>query len=82
MHRLRRLSGFAVLPTKTQRSVWARPLSIFGSHHHQDANVIRKMSIEDPVKFWREAAQDIEWITPPTKVLDVGPHGYGRWFQD
>lgn len=40
-------------------------------------------SLRDPEAFWGGAAEDITWITPPTKVLEpvtVAP-GY-RWFPD
>lgn len=29
-------------------------------------------SLEDPDGFWGEAAEAIDWITPPSRVLDDG----------
>jgi propionyl-CoA synthetase len=34
----------------------------------------------DPEGFWGEAAQDIDWYTPPQKVFDPEAGIYGRWF--
>src|SRR5213080_1424272 len=34
----------------------------------------------DPQGFWREAAQDIDWIEPPKQVFDPHAGVYGRWF--
>jgi propionyl-CoA synthetase len=34
----------------------------------------------DPLAFWGEAAQEIDWIEPPKKVFDPGAGVYGRWF--
>ena len=37
-------------------------------------------SIADPQGFWGEAAKDIDWITPPTQVLDDSNPPFYRWF--
>lgn len=37
-------------------------------------------SLQDPDAFWREAAERIEWITPPTTVLDDSNPPLYRWF--
>ncbi len=37
-------------------------------------------SLEDPRGFWLEAAADIDWITPPTEVLDDRRPPFYRWF--
>jgi propionyl-CoA synthetase len=34
----------------------------------------------DPVGFWAEAAADIDWYEPATKVFDPAMGIYGRWF--
>src|SRR5215472_19062490 len=34
----------------------------------------------DPEGFWGEAAQAIDWITPPKKIFDAKAGVYGRWF--
>ncbi|HET7399295.1 MAG TPA: propionyl-CoA synthetase [Intrasporangium sp.] len=39
-------------------------------------------SIEDPAAFWGAAAQDIDWVTPPTTVLDDSNAPFYRWFPD
>ena len=36
-------------------------------------------SIADPQAFWGEAAKDIDWITPPTQVLDDSNPPFYRW---
>jgi acetyl-CoA synthetase len=48
-----------------------------GSEAAYDALYAR--SIDDPEGFWGEAALELDWFTPWTKVLeDSGPHA--RWF--
>src|SRR5262250_2651773 len=37
-------------------------------------------SQRDPVGFWGEAAADIDWFEPATKVFDPAAGVYGRWF--
>jgi propionyl-CoA synthetase len=37
-------------------------------------------SQRDPVGFWGEAAGDIDWYEPATKVFDPAMGVYGRWF--
>ncbi len=37
-------------------------------------------SISDPDAFWGRAAQDIDWITPPEKILDADHPPFYRWF--
>jgi propionyl-CoA synthetase len=39
-------------------------------------------SIENPEKFWGEAASEIDWIKRPTKVLDASNPPFYRWFAD
>ncbi len=34
----------------------------------------------DPEGFWAEAARDVDWYTPPTKIFDAESGVYGRWF--
>ena len=36
----------------------------------------------DPLGFWGEAAQDIDWIETPRQVFDPKAGIYGRWFSD
>jgi propionyl-CoA synthetase len=39
-------------------------------------------SITDPEGFWREAAEAIDWVTPPRRVLDDDRPPFYRWFPD
>jgi propionyl-CoA synthetase len=39
-----------------------------------------RRSIEDPEAFWGEAAADLEWVRPPTAVLDDSNPPFYRWF--
>ena len=41
-----------------------------------------EQSITDPTAFWGKAAEAIEWITPPTTVLDDSHVPFYRWFTD
>ncbi len=34
----------------------------------------------DPEAFWLKAAQDIDWINPPSKAFNPDADVYGRWF--
>ena len=36
----------------------------------------------DPEGFWAEAAQAIEWVSPPQRIFDATQDAYGRWFPD
>ena len=38
------------------------------------------LSMDDPQAFWTEAARGIDWITPPTTVLDDSNPPFYRWF--
>ncbi len=37
---------------------------------------------EDPAGFWGEVAQCIDWIEPPTTILDDSRPPFYRWFSD
>jgi propionyl-CoA synthetase len=37
-------------------------------------------SLADPATFWGEAAQAIDWVTPPGEVLDTSTPPFYRWF--
>ena len=37
-------------------------------------------SLSDPDTFWGDAARAIEWMTPPTTVLDASNPPFYRWF--
>jgi propionyl-CoA synthetase len=39
-----------------------------------------RRSIQDPEGFWGEAAQDIDWIRRPDRVLDAERPPFYRWF--
>ena len=36
----------------------------------------------DPEAFWAEAAKDVDWISPPTRIFAPEQGVYGRWFVD
>ena len=36
----------------------------------------------DPLGFWAEAAEAIDWIRPPKTIFDAEAGVYGRWFPD
>lgn len=40
-----------------------------------------KSSIEEPDKFWGEAAKDVHWYQPYEKVLDSSNPPFYRWFK-
>ena len=36
----------------------------------------------NPEAFWREAAREIDWTSPPQQIFDSAAGLYGRWFPD
>jgi propionyl-CoA synthetase len=38
--------------------------------------------LADPQAFWAKAAERIDWIVPPRRILDPAAGVYGRWFPD
>ena len=41
-----------------------------------------RRALADPEEFWGEAADAIDWIRRPTRVLERQENGTGRWFAD
>jgi propionyl-CoA synthetase len=41
-----------------------------------------RRSLDDPERFWREAADVIDWVVPPTRVLDADSPPFYRWYPD
>src|SRR5512141_140542 len=39
-------------------------------------------SLRDPEGFWRTAAEAIDWVTPPTRILDDSRPPFYRWYPD
>ncbi|WP_020142731.1 propionyl-CoA synthetase [Terracoccus sp. 273MFTsu3.1] len=39
-------------------------------------------SLRDPEGFWRAAAEGIDWVTPPTRILDNSRPPFYRWYPD
>ncbi|MCL4156353.1 UNVERIFIED_CONTAM: hypothetical protein GTU68_065066, partial [Idotea baltica] len=37
-------------------------------------------SLEDPQAFWRSKSNDIDWFTPPERILEKDSSGQYRWF--
>ena len=46
------------------------------SRYHE----VHARSLQDPQGFWGEAAREIDWIEPASKVFDPAMGLYGRWF--
>ena len=45
-----------------------------------DFDSIYKRSLNDPVEFWREAAESIDWERECDSVLSKDEHGAAIWF--
>ncbi|MBS3803387.1 MAG: propionyl-CoA synthetase [Oleiphilaceae bacterium] len=41
-----------------------------------------RRSIDDPESFWRDRAQDIAWMQPPSVIWRAKSNGHGEWFPD
>src|SRR5580658_7700073 len=54
----------------------ASPARAGTSRYHE----VYAHSMRDPVGFWAEAANDIDWYEKATKVFDPAAGVYGRWF--
>ncbi len=46
----------------------------------KDYDKILKTAAKNPEKFWEQAAQDIKWFKPWTKVLDKSKKPFYKWF--
>ena len=44
-----------------------------------DYDALYRRSIDEPEAFWAEAAAELDWFTPWSKVLD-GEMGFAKWF--
>lgn len=42
----------------------------------------RRRSLAEPEAFWAEAADLVDWVTPPARVLDSSQAPLYRWFPD
>ena len=45
-------------------------------------NNIYQESINNPEKFWQDAADDIFWFKKPTKILNKSNPPFYKWFED
>ncbi|CAL8897358.1 propionyl-CoA synthetase [Kocuria varians] len=43
---------------------------------------VYRASVEDPERFWLDAAGAVDWVTPPTRALDGSAAPLYRWFPD
>jgi acetyl-CoA synthetase len=48
----------------------------------KDPEAERKKALKDPLKFWEEAAKDLVWFKPWTKVFAAKPKPFYKWFID
>ncbi len=51
-----------------------------GDMGNGDYHAAYRQSLEDPEAFWGRAAEAIDWITPPPRVLDDDRPPFYRWF--
>ena len=40
-----------------------------------------RLSMSDPVRFWSEKGEQIDWIDPPKRILSQDRNGSDRWFE-
>lgn len=43
---------------------------------------VYRSSVEDPERFWLDAARAVDWVSPPTRALDDSAAPLYRWFPD
>lgn len=46
-----------------------------------DFEAIKALAAKNPEKFWDEAAQDVEWMTPYKRVLNHDRPPFASWFE-
>jgi len=49
----------------------------------EEYEAMYRRSVEQPEEFWAEAASELEWFQPWSRVLEMGPDGSGlgaKWF--
>jgi len=46
----------------------------------KDPEAERKKALKDPLKFWEEAAKELFWFKPWTKVFAAKPKPFYKWF--
>lgn len=42
----------------------------------------RQAALANPAEFWGKQAQNIDWFTPPTNILQNNPDGTHKWYSD
>lgn len=47
-----------------------------------DYNHFYNKSIENPIDFWREQSEQIEWYSRPETIVSKDTNGYPLWFED
>src|SRR5215475_865643 len=62
---------------EVQVSTASAPQPHVGKGPYQE---IYARSMRDPIGFWEEAAGEIDWYEPASKVFDPTMGLYGRWF--
>lgn len=57
-------------------------MNVQGTNHQGNSRYheVYARSFADPEGFWREAAQEIDWIEPAKKIFNSAIGVYGRWF--
>ena len=74
--------------TLRENRVFAPPVEFAAKAHVGSAEQYEAMyrrSVEQPEEFWGEAAAELEWFAPWSKVLQMGSDGSGlgaKWFVD
>ena len=71
----------------SDKSNFAPSTDVAARAHIDDAGyaAMYERSISDPTEFWREQGQNIDWMTPYTKVSDVNynkPNVSIKWYHD
>ena len=68
---------FCVLKVKKAELSGSHAVNIQSNNRYHE---VHARSLADPEGFWGEAAREIDWIEPATKIFDPAMGLYGRWF--
>jgi acetyl-CoA synthetase len=81
--------GTANLDSSLRENRVFEPTKEFRSKAHlsspEQYEQMYRRSVEHPEEFWADAAQELEWFAPWTRVLQLGPDGSANgatWFVD
>lgn len=72
-------SDFTEVLSSSQR-IYQPSKKIISQANVKNYEAVLKQAAEDPLKFWAEAALDIDWFKPWNKIIDTSHKPFYKWF--